>query len=245
MSTPVIEIKNLKKDYRLGAIVVHALREVSLIVNKGEFVAVMGPSGSGKTTLMNIIGCLDRPDSGEYNLNGEPVARLKDHQLAQIRNKHIGFVFQTFNLLSRSSALKNVELPLVYSGAKSKTQTAEGALKKVGLENRMHHRPNELSGGQQQRVAIARALVNDPPLILADEPTGNLDTRTGEEILALFQELNREGRTIVLITHENEVAMHCSRVIRLRDGKIISDTPVENPVYAREILASMPKEDED
>ncbi len=245
MNTPVIEIKNLKKDYRLGTIVVHALREVSLVVNKGEFVAIMGPSGSGKTTLMNIIGCLDRPDSGQYNLNGEPVARLKDHQLAQIRNKYIGFVFQTFNLLSRSSALKNVELPLVYSGAKSKTQIAEGALKRVGLENRMHHRPNELSGGQQQRVAIARALVNDPPLILADEPTGNLDTRTGEEILALFQELNREGRTIVLITHENEVAMHCSRVIRLRDGKIISDTPVENPVDARDILASMPKEDED
>lgn len=245
MNTPVIEIKNLKKDYRLGTIVVHALREVSLVVNKGEFVAIMGPSGSGKTTLMNIIGCLDRPDSGEYNLNGEPVARLKDHQLAQIRNKYIGFVFQTFNLLSRSSALKNVELPLVYSRAKSKTQIAEGALKRVGLENRMHHRPNELSGGQQQRVAIARALVNDPPLILADEPTGNLDTRTGEEILALFQELNREGRTIVLITHENEVAMHCSRVIRLRDGKIISDTPVENPVDARDILASMPKEDED
>ena len=245
MNTPVIEIKNLKKDYRLGTIVVHALREVSLTVNKGEFVAVMGPSGSGKTTLMNIIGCLDRPDSGEYNLNGEPVARLKDHQLAQIRNKHIGFVFQTFNLLSRSSALKNVELPLVYSGAKSKTQIAESALIRVGLEDRMHHRPNELSGGQQQRVAIARALVNDPPLILADEPTGNLDTRTGEEILALFQELNREGRTIVLITHENEVAMHCSRVIRLRDGKIISDTPVENPVDARDILASMPKEYED
>jgi putative ABC transport system ATP-binding protein len=245
MNTPVIEIKNLKKDYRLGTIVVHALREVSLTVNKGEFVAVMGPSGSGKTTLMNIIGCLDRPDSGEYNLNGEPVARLKDHQLAQIRNKHIGFVFQTFNLLSRSSALKNVELPLVYSGAKSKTQIAESALIRVGLEDRMHHRPNELSGGQQQRVAIARALVNDPPLILADEPTGNLDTRTGEEILALFQELNREGRTIVLITHENEVAMHCSRVIRLRDGKIISDTPIENPVDARDILASMPKEDED
>lgn len=245
MNTPVIEIKNLKKDYRLGTIIVHALREVSLTVNKGEFVAIMGPSGSGKTTLMNIIGCLDRPDSGEYNLNGEPVARLKDHQLAQIRNKHIGFVFQTFNLLSRSSALKNVELPLVYSGAKSKTQVAEGALKRVGLENRMHHRPNELSGGQQQRVAIARALVNDPPLILADEPTGNLDTRTGEEILALFQELNREGRTIVLITHENEVAMHCSRIIRLRDGKIISDTPVENPVDARDVLASMPKEDED
>lgn len=245
MNTPVIEIKNLKKDYRLGTIIVHALREVSLTVNKGEFVAIMGPSGSGKTTLMNIIGCLDRPDSGEYNLNGEPVARLKDHQLAQIRNKHIGFVFQTFNLLSRSSALKNVELPLVYSGAKSKTQVAEGALKRVGLENRMHHRPNELSGGQQQRVAIARALVNDPPLILADEPTGNLDTRTGEEILALFQELNREGRTIVLITHENEVAMHCSRIIRLRDGKIISDTPVENPMDARDVLASMPKEDED
>ncbi len=194
---------------------------------------------------MNIIGCLDKPDSGEYNLNGEPVARLKDHQLAQIRNKHIGFVFQTFNLLSRSSALKNVELPLVYSGAKSKTQIAESALIRVGLEDRMHHRPNELSGGQQQRVAIARALVNDPPLILADEPTGNLDTRTGEEILALFQELNREGRTIVLITHENEVAMHCSRVIRLRDGKIISDTPVENPVDARDVLASMPKEYED
>ncbi|MFN0158426.1 MAG: ABC transporter ATP-binding protein [Bacteroidota bacterium] len=225
----VIELKNIVKTYDMGgAEQVQALRGASLAIGKNEYVAIMGPSGSGKSTLMNIIGCLDTPSSGLYEFNGINVSDMDDNELAKIRNKEIGFVFQTFNLLPRSDALHNVELPLIYAGLGSaeRRRRAEEKLQHVGLGDRVHHKPNELSGGQRQRVAVARALVTNPSIILADEPTGNLDSKTGEEIMGLFEELHRQGNTIILVTHEADIAEHAHRTIRLRDGKIESDEKV-------------------
>jgi putative ABC transport system ATP-binding protein len=224
----VIQLQEIKKVYLMGDTEVHALDGVSLEINKNEYVAIMGPSGSGKSTLMNIIGCLDTPTSGIYLFNGINVSEMNDNQLAKIRNKEIGFVFQTFNLLARSDALHNVELPLIYGGVPSsdRKRLAMEALEKVGLADRMHHKPNELSGGQRQRVAIARALVNNPSIILADEPTGNLDTKTGDEIMGLFEKIHEEGNTIILVTHEEYIAEHAHRIIRIRDGKVENDEKV-------------------
>jgi len=224
----VIRTEGLIKTYEMGAEQVHALQGVDLEIHKGEYVAIMGPSGSGKSTLMNLIGCLDSPTSGRYWLAGRLVSELDDDELAYIRNKEIGFVFQTFNLLPRATALHNVELPLIYNGtpAEERVQKATVALQRVDLGDRMHHKPNELSGGQRQRVAIARALVNDPSIVLADEPTGNLDSKTGEEIMALFENLYRQGNTIILVTHEMDIAQHAHRVIFIRDGNIASDERV-------------------
>ena len=240
----IIQTNQLTKVYAMGDQTVRALRGVDLTIYEGEFVAIMGPSGSGKSTFMNMIGCLDRPTSGGYSLNGEDVAPMTDNQLASIRNRYIGFVFQNFHLLTRSTALKNVELPLVYSGTKDRTSKAKAALTKVGLGDRMDHKPNELSGGQQQRVAIARAIVNDPVLILGDEPTGNLDSRTSEDIMAVFQDLNRQGKTVVIVTHEEDIARHCKRVVRVRDGVVVADEQVDNPTDAREVLKHMPTVDD-
>lgn len=211
----------------MGDETVHALRNVTLEINRGEYVAIMGPSGSGKSTLMNLIGCLDTATAGHYFLNGVNVSEMDDNQLAEIRNREIGFVFQTFNLLARSNALRNVELPLIYAGVPvaERRQMALDALVNVGLADRIHHKPNEMSGGQRQRVAVARALVNRPSILLADEPTGNLDSKTGEEIMALFGELSRKGNTIILVTHEEDIARHAHRIVRLRDGLIASDEP--------------------
>jgi putative ABC transport system ATP-binding protein len=223
----LIEIRDLVKDYQLGPQSVRALAGVSFGIDRNEYVAIMGPSGSGKSTLMNLIGCLDTPTSGTYMLNGQEVGRMTDDELAVIRNREIGFVFQTFNLLARASAQQNVELPLVYAGvpAAERRARAAAALESVGLTDRSHHRPNELSGGQRQRVAIARALVNRPSILLADEPTGNLDSKTGDEIMAVFQKLHEAGNTVIMVTHEPDIARHCARVIRLRDGHIEIDSP--------------------
>jgi putative ABC transport system ATP-binding protein len=233
MKEKIIHLESIVKSYKVGTQIVRALRSVSVDIYKGEYVAIMGASGSGKSTLMNIIGCLDTPTSGKYVLNGKDVSSMTDDQLAEIRNSEIGFIFQVFNLLPRNTALENVMLPLVYSGTKKsvRKKRAEQTLVDVGLDDRMEHRPNELSGGQRQRVAIARALVNNPSLLLADEPTGNLDSKISEEIMKLFAEIHRKGNTLLMVTHEEDIALHAHRVIRLKDGEVESDTINENPIY--------------
>jgi len=228
----LIEIRDLRKTYKIGSVDVPALRGVSFGVHEGEFVAIMGPSGSGKTTLMNIIGCLDRPTSGRYVLGGKDVSKLGDAARAAVRNRQIGFVFQSFNLLPRLSALKNTILPMMYANRGANTRAARSALDSVGLGDRIHHTPMQLSGGEQQRVAIARALVNDPPIIFGDEPTGNLDTITGAAIMAIFQRLNNLGKTVIIVTHEPEIAQHTKRILRFRDGVLESDEPVPEQLIA-------------
>ncbi|MFN3849217.1 MAG: ABC transporter ATP-binding protein [Spirosomataceae bacterium] len=233
----IIETSNISKRYIMGSEIIDALKSVTISVNKGEYVAFMGPSGSGKSTLMNIIGCLDTPTGGQYVLNGQDVSRMSDNELAEVRNKEIGFVFQTFNLLPRQSSLENVALPLIYAGYNKadRTEKAMLALKNVGLGDRAGHKPNELSGGQRQRVAIARALVNDPSILLADEPTGNLDTKTSYEIMELFDQLYRKGNTIVMVTHEEDIAKYAHRIVRLRDGLVESDLVNPNPTNPTEM----------
>jgi putative ABC transport system ATP-binding protein len=229
----LIQLTNIERRYVMGTETIHALRDVSLEIARGEYVAIMGPSGSGKSTLMNLLGCLDTPTSGEFILNGTRVSQMDDNDLAEVRNREIGFVFQSFNLLPRSDALHNVELPLIYSGmpAEQRRQRALDALQHVGLGDRIHHRPNEMSGGQRQRVAVARALVNNPSILLADEPTGNLDSKTGAEIMNLFEALWRKGNTIIVVTHEEDVAQHAKRIVRIRDGLIASDEVRERSVH--------------
>jgi len=230
MAETIIQTNNISRVYRMGSETIHALRSITITIQKGEYVAFMGPSGSGKSTLMNIIGCLDTPTGGDYILNGKNVSKMTDNELAEIRNKEIGFVFQTFNLLPRSSSLENVALPLVYAGV-GKTERenrARKALENVGLGNRVDHKPNELSGGQRQRVAVARALINNPSIILADEPTGNLDTKTSVEIMGLLEEIHAKNNTIILVTHEEDIALHAHRIVRMRDGLIESDEPNTN-----------------
>jgi len=245
MSNTIIEISHLKKDYHLGEVTVHALRGVDLQIKEGEFVAIMGVSGSGKSTMLNILGCLDKPTSGEYFLDGVNVNTMDKDALARLRNKKLGFVFQAYNLLPRTTALENVELPLFYNSrvkGKERLERSVNALEAVGLKDRMDHMPNQLSGGQQQRVAIARSLVNDPVLILADEPTGNLDTRTSFEIMELFQDLNDKGRTIIFVTHETDIARFAKRNVLFRDGKIQKELMVTERLNAREILKTLPDE---
>jgi len=242
MKNTIIEINGLKKDYYVGEVTVHALRGVDMKIESGEFVAIMGVSGSGKSTMLNILGCLDKPTGGHYSLDGADVKSLDGDQLARLRNKKLGFVFQAYNLLPRTTALENVELPLYYNGrirSKERRERAVKALEAVGLAERMHHMPNQLSGGQQQRVAIARSIVNDPVMILADEPTGNLDTRTSVEIMELFQELNSRGRTIVYVTHEPDIAKYATRNILFRDGRIQKEIEVTERLYAREVLKTI------
>ncbi len=236
----VVATEGLGKEYLAGMVPVYALRGVSLAVARGDMVAIMGPSGSGKTTLLNLLGCIDLPSQGHYWLDGDDVSQMSDGALSRIRNEKIGFVFQTFNLLPRLSALDNVRLPLLYARTHLAREAATRAMERVGLADRMHHRPSQLSGGQQQRVAIARALVMGPAILLADEPTGNLDSRSGEEIMLLFQELNREGVTMLIVTHDPQVARHARRIVRMRDGQVIEDEAVSDRLDAREMLASMP-----
>jgi putative ABC transport system ATP-binding protein len=237
----MISLKRIKKTYKIGDEIIEALKDISLNIYKNEYVALMGPSGSGKSTLMNMLGCLDSPSSGEYILNNLSVAIMSDNDLAQVRNKEIGFVFQTFNLLPRASTLDNVALPLVYAGFSkiNREKRANDVLESVGLSNRVNHKPNELSGGQRQRVAIARALVNNPAIILADEPTGNLDSKTSVEIMGLFEEIHKKGNTIILVTHEENIAMHAHRIIRLKDGLVESDTKNDNITTYKNRLNSL------
>ena len=247
-SKPIIELDNIRRDFVVGEEVVHALRGVSFTINEGEFVTIMGTSGSGKSTLLNILGCLDTPTSGEYKLDGTPVRTMSKPQRAVLRNRKIGFVFQNYNLLAKTTAVENVELPLMYNpnvSARERRERAVTALKRVGLGDRLNHKSNQMSGGQMQRVAIARALVNDPAVILADEATGNLDTRTSFEILVLFQELHAEGRTIIFVTHNPEIADYSTRTINLRDGKVREDTVNHNILNAAEKLAALPVNDDD
>ena len=234
----VIDIQDISKVYQIGTQTVHALRSITLEIKRNEYVALMGPSGSGKSTLMNVLGCLDTPTNGFYSLNGNDVSKMADNDLAEIRNKEIGFVFQTFNLMPRYTALENVSLPLIYAGVKKEDREARGeeVLTMVDLANRMDHKPNELSGGQRQRVAVARALVNRPSIILADEPTGNLDSKTSVEIMGLFEDIHSKGNTIILVTHEEDIAQHAHRIVRLRDGLIESDTINPNPIGKRAVV---------
>lgn len=238
----MIKVSKLTKEYTMGKIKVPALKGVDLEFPRGQFTAIMGPSGSGKSTLMNILGCLDRPTEGQYFLDGSDVSRKTDNELADIRNRFIGFIFQTYNLLSRTDAMANVELPLIYRGmhARERRERAAAALESVGLKDRMRHRPNEMSGGEQQRVAIARAIAGDPKIILADEPTGNLDSRSGEEVMVIFQDLHLKGITLVLVTHDPDIARHAERIVSLRDGKLLSDVVVDDRLNARELLSQMP-----